>query len=211
MSALRVAMQVGTLFALANESGMEAEIKQRILTELATGHELQVFTDPAASPTGFPFKVLEFGQDSIMTLSDPKVYEARPRVCNLGYLRSPYLKENGSVGFRCPAEPLEDYVAKGGAAEATVGRKCLCNALCADAGFPQVRIVTDPSTGKKVVYKEPSLVTTGNDINECRSLLKQNEDGTWGYSANDVIDYLLSGLESSTVSELAQQEMPRVI
>lgn len=176
---------------------MDSTIKQRILTELADNHELHVFTDPAASPTGFPFKVLEFEGDHIATLSDPQTYEDRPRVCNLGYLRSPYLKANGEVGYRCPAEPVHDYVAKGGDADATVGRKCLCNALCADAGFPQVRSRTNPDTGKKEMYVEPSLITTGNDINECKTLMKLNDDGTWGYSANDVVDYLVSGLDAN--------------
>ncbi|KAL7477249.1 hypothetical protein ACHAW6_003062 [Cyclotella cf. meneghiniana] len=188
-------VQVGTLFALAQESGMDPAIKQSILTELVTNHKLHVYTDPAASPTGFPFKVLEFEGNNVSTLSDPKVYDARPRVCNLGYLRSPYLKPNGEVGYRCPAEPVNDYVAKGGDADATVGRKCLCNALCADAGFPQVRFFTNPETGNKDIYVEPGLITTGDDINECKHLIKQSEHGTWAYTASDAMDYLLSGLE----------------
>jgi nitronate monooxygenase len=199
--------KVGTLFALAQESGMEPAIKQRILDELANGHELNVFTDPAASPTGFPFKVLELDGGSIHTLSDCEVYSTRPRVCNLGYLRSPYLKPNGDVGYRCPAEPVSDFVAKGGDVDATVGRKCLCNALCADAGFPQVRLLTNQDTGKRELYTEPGLVTTGNDINECKYLMKPNEDGTWGYSANDVVDYLLSdpSCENKDVAYSKQQ------
>lgn len=201
--------QVGTLFALSNESGMAPTIKQRILTELATNtNKLHVFTDPAASPTGFPFKVLEFNGQTFSSLSDPEAYEARPRVCNLGYLRTPYLKANGEVGYRCPAEPVDDYVAKGGDVDETVGRKCLCNALCADAGFPQVRFVVNPVSGERELYVEPSLITTGNDINECKSLLKQNEDGTWGYSANDVVDYLLSGLEIDNESKFAPDTEP---
>ena len=51
-------VQAGTLFALSEESGMSDHTKQRILSELAEG-DLSVFTDPVASPTGFPFKVLE--------------------------------------------------------------------------------------------------------------------------------------------------------
>ncbi len=41
----------------------------RVLGELAEG-ELSVFTDPVASPTGFPFKVLELKG----TLSDKDRY-----------------------------------------------------------------------------------------------------------------------------------------
>eukprot|EP01083_Nonionella_stella_P092523 259041_1 len=184
-------IQVGTLFALADESGMESTMKQSILDQLSQ-RELKVFTDPAASPTGFPFKVLELDDGGPETLSDPEVYNARPRVCNLGYLRTPYLQPDGKIGYRCPSEKVVDYVAKGGEESATVGRKCLCNALCADAGFPQVRRVVNPETGEKAVYVEPSLITSGDDVNKCASLMKQNEDGTWGYTASDVVDYLLS-------------------
>jgi len=217
-------LQVGTLFALADESGMESAMKQNILTQLVQQHKLKVFTDPAASPTGFPFKVLELEDDgpptsssikmlselleleddgpittsSMKTLSDPAVYNARPRVCNLGYLRTPYIQPDGKVGYRCPSEDVKDYVAKGGEKSATVGRKCLCNALCADAGFPQVRHITNPVTGEKDLYVEPTLVTTGDDVNQCAQLIKRNRmDGTWGYSASDVVDYLLSDWKKS--------------
>jgi len=90
---------------------MESSIKQGILAQLAHNDKLKVFTSPAASPTGFPFKVLELEHKS---LSDPEIYMLRPRVCNLGYLRTPYLQDDGKVGYRCPSEPVEDFVAKGG-------------------------------------------------------------------------------------------------
>ena len=171
---------------------MESTVRQGILAQLAQHKELKVFTDPAASPTGFPFKVLQLEK----TLSDPEVYNARARVCNLGYLRAPYIQPDGKVGYRCPSECVADYVAKGGDTSATVGRKCLCNALCADAGFPQVRYVRNPA-GEKDLCVEPSLVTVGDDVNQCASLIKQKQDGTWGYSASDVVDYLLSDWEES--------------
>lgn len=115
-------VQVGTLFALSDESGMESTMKQGILAELAQEHKLKVFTDPAASPTGFPFKVLELGDGEAKTLSDPDVYNARPRVCNLGFLRAPYLQPDGKVGYRCPAECVADFVSKGGDETETGGR-----------------------------------------------------------------------------------------
>ena len=192
---------------------MDSKVKQAILSQVASGRKLKVFTDPAASPTGFPFKVLEVEDDvtsvsPLATLSDPEVYNARPRVCNLGYLRVPYLQPNGQVGYKCAAEPIEDYVAKGGEKSATVGRKCLCNALCADAGFPQVRYITNSETGEKEQYVEPGLVTMGDDVNLCAELIKQNEDGTWGYSAGDVIDYLLSEWkEQQTLQHQEQLQM----
>lgn len=217
-------VQVGTVFALCEESGMDDSIKQDILRRIAaTSNDkdesssdsscqpLQVFTDPAASPTGFPFKVLELEH----TLSQESTYASRPRVCNLGYLRQEYLRpDNGKVGYRCPAEPVQDWVKKGGQVEATVGRKCLCNALAANAGFAQVVVVPptkrnnsgssdnnssdnnssdDPLSSFAGVQVEPMLITTGDDVSSCRPFLKQNEQsGKWHYSAGDVVDYLLS-------------------
>jgi nitronate monooxygenase len=178
-------IQVGTAFALANESGMMDHVRQSTLQHLMNDNDkLQVFTDPQASPTGFPFKVLSIPA----TLSDAAVYEQRPRVCNLGYLRTPFVTEQGKIDFRCAAEPVDAYIKKGGTVEATEGRKCLCNALCADAGYPQL------SHKKK---KEPPLVTMGDDVTFCRRFVKQDESsGQWGYSANDVLDYLLEEFEA---------------
>ena len=44
-------------------------------------------------------------------------------------------RREGNIGYRCAAEPVANYVAKGGKAEDTVGRKCLCNALLANIGY----------------------------------------------------------------------------
>jgi nitronate monooxygenase len=174
-------VQVGTAFALCKESGMESRTKHAILNNLAD-KEATVFTDPQASPTGFPFKVLELEG----TLSDPQIYQARPRICNLGYLRDLYARPDGTMGYRCAAGPVDAFVEKGGQVEATVGRKCLCNALCADAGFPQIQSSTN--------YQEDMLITVGDDVNNCRRYMKQNEQGDWEYSASDVVQFLLSGL-----------------
>ena len=170
-------VQVGTTFALAKESGMEGTTKKEILKTIAKG-DMDVFTDPMCSPTGFPFKVLEMEG----SLSDPQVYENRPRACSLGYLRDMYQQENGKLGFRCASEPVAAYVKKGGEIEATQGRKCLCNALCANVGMPQVN----------KEYTEEMLITIGDDVNKCRQFLKQDENGDWEYGAKDVVDYLLS-------------------
>ena len=150
-------VQVGTAVSLCKESGLEKSVKKTILRQLAENQEtdcvaVDVFTDPVGSPTGFPFKVLRLGE----TLSDETKYESRPRVCNLGYLRDIYTKEDGSLGYRCASEPVDAYVKKGGDIEATQGRKCLCNALCANCGFPQVQ--------EKSQYVEDMLITIGNEV-----------------------------------------------
>ena len=90
-----------------------------------------MFTDPVASPTGFPFKVAQLEG----TLSEASVFEARRKFCDLGFLREAYLKEDGTFGYRCPSEPVDAYLAKGGKIEETVGRKCICNGLFGNIGM----------------------------------------------------------------------------
>ena len=49
-------VQVGTAFAFSRESGMRSDLKRSLLAKAVAGTG-EVFTDPLASPTGFPFKV----------------------------------------------------------------------------------------------------------------------------------------------------------
>lgn len=166
-------IQVGTLFAFCEESGLTAEIRQQVISKVKEGN-LAVRTDPLASPTGFPFKVVELEQ----TLSQTEVYAERRRVCDLGYLREAYRAESGRVGYRCPAEPIGDYEAKGGNTAQTQGRKCLCNGLMASAGVPQRQ--------KDHTLEQP-IVTSGDEILRIREVL--GDRGS--YTAQDVIDYLM--------------------
>jgi NAD(P)H-dependent flavin oxidoreductase YrpB (nitropropane dioxygenase family) len=167
-------IQVGTAFAFCAESGLSSELKRRAV-DLSLRKEARVFTDPAASPTGFPFKVVQMSG----TLSEASVYEARTRTCNFGYLRHLYRRPDGSVGYRCPSEPSQDYLEKGGTLEETVGRKCICNGLLASTGLGQVQSPSEP---------ESPLVTAGDDIGHIADFLPS---GQQTYSAKDVIDKLL--------------------
>lgn len=182
-------VQVGTAFAFSRESGLRPDLKKRLLGQAIEGTG-DVFTDPLASPTGFPFKVAQLEGTS----SSPEVYEKRKRVCDLGYLREPYATGDGKIGYRCPAEPVENYLAKGGKLEDTVGRKCLCNALMANIGHAQTR-----SDGAV----EPPLVTVGDDLNSVSQFLAP---GRADYSAADVVRALLSELapEPALAAETAQ-------
>ena len=174
-------VQVGTAFALCAESGMRTDYRKELLRQVVAG-ETRIYTDPLASPTGFPFKVADVRE----SLSDPGLYAIRPRICDLGYLREPYRTEEGAVGWRCPAEPPNVYVSKGGTPENTVGRKCICNALIATVGHPQIR------AGK---YLEVGIVTSGDDLSGARQFL--HTDGT-DYTAAEVVTRLLSGTTGST-------------
>jgi NAD(P)H-dependent flavin oxidoreductase YrpB (nitropropane dioxygenase family) len=167
-------IQVGTPFAFCDESGIEPALK-RHACQLARAGEARVFTDPLASPTGFPFKVMQMAD----SLSEAGEYARRERSCDLGYLRQAYRKADGTLGYRCPAEPEEDFVRKGGEAADTVGRKCLCNGLMTNVGFGQVR-----SDG----VREMPLLTAGNDVAELARFLKPDADS---YTAADVVAHLL--------------------
>jgi len=171
-------IQVGTAFEFAEESGLRQDYKRALLAKVIAG-ESYVFTDPLASPTGFPFKVARLEGTS----SETEVSEQRPRICDLGFLREAYRKEDGSVGYRCPAEPVSVYLAKGGKAEDTVGRKCLCNALVANIGLSQTR------NGHRT---EKGMVTAGDDLAFVADFL---HPGNSTYSAQDVITTILSGIQ----------------
>ena len=168
-------VQVGTAFAFCEESGVQPELKREALRLSRLG-QARVFTDPLVSPAGFPFKVAQIAQ----TLSEAALYENRPRICDLGYLRHPYRKTDGTVGYRCPAEPLKNFLQKGGTLADTQGRKCICNGLPATVGLGQVR----PKSGAEL-----PLVTAGDDVADIAQFLKPGRDS---YSAQDVLDRLLA-------------------
>ena len=169
-------VQVGTAFAFCAESGLMDEYKRALLNKVISG-QARVFTDPLASPTNFPFKVAQLEG----SVSEPDAYEARPRICDVGYLRETYRTASGEIGYRCPAEPLTTYVSKGGKLESTVGRKCLCNALLANIGHPQIR------NGKHI---ERPLITAGDALTGLGRFVTPDRPG---YAAADVIANLLGG------------------
>jgi len=169
-----IGIQVGTAFALCEESGM-AEVYRKDLLQAAISGSAQVFTDRLASPTGFPFKVARLEG----TLSEPEVYESRTRVCDLGYLREVYKKDDGSLGYRCASEPVEIYLSKGGEESNTIGRKCICNSLSSNIGLAQVQ--KDGSV-------EKPLLTCGDDLLEIARFVPEGQSS---YTAGDVITKLL--------------------
>jgi len=113
------------------------------------------------------------------TVSEEADYQARTRVCDLSYLRHAYKKPDGTVGWRCPSEPVEDYVRKGGDIKDTVGRKCVCNGLMVNIGLGQVQRNGDV---------EKALVTSGDEVATVARFLKPGETS---YSAAHVIEYLM--------------------
>lgn len=179
-------IQVGTAFAYCEESGMSAKIKQRVIEKVLDG-TAEVFTDPCASSSGYPFKIVRL----VGTMSESEEYARRNRICDAGYLRSAYKTESGSVGFRCQAEPVDDYVRKGGKLEDTIGRKCLCNGLLSTAGFAKLQ------TNK---YEERPIVTAGKDLLSIRQFFPE---AARSYSAAQVIESLLGRKQSHVRKSLS--------
>ena len=165
-------IQAGTIFALCEESGLRADIKRELKKQAYT-HELDVVVDPKGSSSGFPFNVAQLPE----TMSETEVFEARTRICDLGYLRHAYKNDRGKVAFRCPSEPVNVYVKRGGKIEDTVGRKCLCNGLMAAVGIGQLRDAEE----------ELPIVTLGRTTDFIHKLI-DSQDGC--YTAANAISYL---------------------
>jgi NAD(P)H-dependent flavin oxidoreductase YrpB (nitropropane dioxygenase family) len=170
-------IQVGTAFLLCQDSGIDPTIRAKIIDK-AIEVGLSVKTDMRASPTGLPFKVAQLSG----TLSETEVYEARNRKCDLGYLREPYadVQEDGRevIKYRCAAESVDDYSAKGGSIEDTIGRVCLCNGLMATIGLGQTRHDVE----------EKPIITSGDILTEVARKLV----AIYGprFSAGDVVRFL---------------------
>ena len=166
-------VQIGSLFSLSDESGYPADYKRDLIEQIHAG-SITIRTDGRISPTGFPFKTLEVeGTNGI-----PEVYRQRTRMCDLGYLQEAYLDDKGRLLARCPSEPVDDYIRKGGKAEDTDRRGCLCNGLMANIGHGQRRTTGD----------ELPLFTGGDEL----LTLPLGSIEKPSYSALDVLDYLLA-------------------
>jgi NAD(P)H-dependent flavin oxidoreductase YrpB (nitropropane dioxygenase family) len=162
-------IQVGSIFALSEESGMDPAIRRKI-RKLGFEGKLIVRTDMRISPTGFPFKVADLES----TIAEPNVYAARTRICDQGELVSLYERPNGSIGYRCASEPVNKFIAKGGNPADTIGRGCLCNGLISTTGLGD--------------EEEAPIVTLGDDVGFLRFLLA---DADSSYSIAQAIKYLL--------------------
>jgi NAD(P)H-dependent flavin oxidoreductase YrpB (nitropropane dioxygenase family) len=169
-----VGVQVGTLFALCSDSGFTDNIRNQILDTLRDG-TFEIHTDMLASPTGFPIKIVSLPGTTAL----PDVFAARPKLCDMGYLREPIMLKSGRVDYRCPSEPEKPYLKKDGNIEETVGRKCLCNGLFSNIGLGQHR---------RDGYDEAPIVTLGSDVDGCKELIKEFPGGWNAAQALDFID-----------------------
>jgi NAD(P)H-dependent flavin oxidoreductase YrpB (nitropropane dioxygenase family) len=177
-------VQVGSNFALAEESGMKANYRTAILNRLKkeTSDAPLVYTT-LFSPTGYPFKVVQIED----TLAEDEVYAARRRVCDLGLLQQRGLSQPAADGkrrlfTRCQAAPIEDFVNKRGLPRNTEEKRCLCNGLLSAVGLGQV------SLPKGELTEKPAIVTLGNHLDGIRRLSGHGQSRYWVKDA--VIDIL---------------------
>lgn len=174
-------IQCGSIFALSEDSGMNPGVRAEIRRQGFRG-ELKVITDFRASPTGYPFKVVSLPG----TTSEPEVYEGptgRKRNCSQKCLVTPVRMTDGEIDYRCPAEPIQHYLRKGGKLEDTVGAKCICNGLVALSATP---VGEDDWTA--LGDGEPMIATMGDRVDFLRALMWAEDDT---YGAHEALGYLL--------------------
>lgn len=163
-------IQVGSAFALCDESGIEDSAKGSIREKIVKG-ELEVITSAIASPTGFPLQLVQLDG----SLTDKEVYDGRKRVCSVGYLVEASRNGEGEFVFSCPAEPEAAFVRKGGEIEMTKEKMCICNGSVASSGHGQIR--------------DERFFTLGKDLSPVVELLTKHPDG---YTAEDVVGFVFS-------------------
>ncbi len=177
-------VQAGTVFALAEESGMKPEYRSAILAALKSGTaDADLVRTTTFSPTGFAFKVVQL-QD---TLSEDDVYANRGRICDIGMLQQrgfnkPNEQGDRTLFQRCPAGPVDTYVKTRGLGNNTDERRCLCNGLLACVGLGQVKEI------RGELVEEPAIVTLGNNLDGVRRLSRQ---GQTAYHVEDVVADIL--------------------
>lgn len=177
-------VQVGSVFALAEESGMRSEYRTEIFKALRAGvDDTALIRTTLVSPTGFAFKVVQLTD----TLADEEIFAQRRRVCDIGLLQQVGLSVASECGERtlfqrCAAGPVDGYLSKRGLARNTEERRCLCNGLLACVGLGQIK----EHNGKH--SDEPAIITLGDQLDGIRRLSRNGQAHYW---ARDVVTDIL--------------------
>ncbi len=173
-------VQVGSVFALCEESGIKPEFRVAILKAMRSGaDETELVKTTLFSPTGFPFKVVQVEG----SLSDDEVFAARNRTCDIGLLQQVGMSQPDANGTRtmfqrCSAAPIDTYVSRRGLERNTEDRRCLCNGLLSCAGLGQVR------RSELEFVEEPAIITLGNHLG---GIKRMSRNGQTPYHAQDII------------------------
>lgn len=177
-------VQAGSVFALAEESGLQADYRLAILHALRNGvDDATLVQTTLVSPTGFSFKVVQLAG----TLADQGVFDQRQRVCDIGLLQQVGVSAPDEHGTRtlfqrCAAGPVASYLGKRGLVRNTEERRCLCNGLLACVGLGQIKA----HNGQ--VHEEPAIVTLGDHLDGIRRLSRNGQAHYW---ARDVVADIL--------------------
>lgn len=164
-------VQVGTAFALADESGIDEEYKGTLRRDIIDGN-IDIVTDGRVSSSGFPFKIAQ-GPGIV---PESWVQENRVRRCEHSLLASLTKRSDGKIVLICEGGPIDAYKKNGGEEVNTVGRSCLCSRLLRTAGF-------------KIPGEFP-IITFGDDLSAIKYLAEKHRPDL-NYSAKDVIEYIL--------------------
>lgn len=168
-------VQVGSVFALTEESGIHASYRSGILRQIKNGvADSDLVLTTLFSPTGFPFKVVQLDA----TLSQESVYASRQRICDIGLLQQRGLSKPAADGTRrlfqrCPAAPLDDFISKRGLPINAGKRRCLCNGLLACVGLGQSGLQNGAGP------EEPAIITLGNHLDGIRRLSRNGQVPYW--------------------------------
>ncbi|NTV62159.1 MAG: nitronate monooxygenase [Oscillochloris sp.] len=177
-------VQAGSIFALAEESGIRSEYRAAILDALRRGIDDETLVQTTlVSPTGFAFKVVQLSG----TLAEEAVFKNRQRICDIGLLQQVGLTAPDAQGVRslfqrCAAGPVAGYLAKRGLERNTEERRCLCNGLLACVGLGQIT----PSDHQ--LMEEPAIVTLGDQLDGVRRVSRNGQSHYWARDA--VVDIL---------------------
>ncbi|MDP3973997.1 MAG: hypothetical protein Q8P92_04145 [Candidatus Daviesbacteria bacterium] len=172
---------VATPFQYCEESGLPQNVKRAIINQILKGN-MDVFIDPKISPTYYAFRV-DRNIEGVPSIGDVDIYEdwsANHRSCTIGRLRE-RTTHKGRLTWICKAEPVEDYLRKGGKIEDTVGAGCLCENLLSAVDLGQTH---------KDGYEVPPLYSSGTEV----SFLPRILNGRKSYTAKNVVEFLVSGL-----------------
>jgi len=191
LAAGAVGVQIGSNFALAEESGMKPSYRTAILNELKNGvSDEDLVQTTMFSPTGFPFKVAQLHG----TLAQESVYADRLRVCDIGLLQHRGLTKPAPDGTRrifqrCPAAPVAGYLSKRGLEFNTQDKRCLCNGLLSTVGLGQIvnqngQWFWEQLTPGVIGKSANKAVTPGSSLNQY-TLFQGNKYAIAAYPSKD--------------------------
>lgn len=168
-------VQIGSVTAISQESGYPEEYKLKMVAGIHDG-TLRVSTSTEASPTGYEFNIVEFGENDDTT-ANPDVLKRRIKMCSEGFLVDFKVNSRGDTVEFCAAEPIDTLAIKlelitpnmskgdkqvvlGELGEKYSKTQCLCNVLESAAGYPTNGAMRNEE-GKPVKGPEPKLFTWG--------------------------------------------------